>query len=104
MEFHFELRDDTKVSSAAAQSPEQIGVFFCVCVDNGSIRDHECKTLDVVARKSVQTIQPPSPASQHQTSRPGVRHHTRGKGEPYFLGGGVNGAEKAATVKTRAPR
>src|SRR5579864_9121250 len=101
MEFHFKFGDYAKVSTAASQSPKEIGIFGGGGVEDGAIGDDKREALDVVAGEAVQAVQPARAPAEDESCRACVRHHARGKNEPGSLGGNIYVAEKAPAAETR---
>ena len=81
MELIFERRDDAEVAAAAAQAPEQIGVFVLARMDEAAVRGDDIGRDQVVAGEAVHAHQPADPATQRQAGDAGRRDSAAGRRE-----------------------
>jgi hypothetical protein len=93
MEFHFKLRDDSKIAAASAQAPKQVGIFSRIGARNGTVSGHQRKAYDVVARESEKPSEPAKATSEDQSRRTGMRNDTRRERESILLSGDIDRAQ-----------
>ena len=63
----FELRNDTEIRTSAADTPEQLNVFVGTRRDELSVRGNDVDRQDVIAGKSVFTVQPAVPSTERKS-------------------------------------
>ena len=85
MQSVFNGRDDAEVAAAAAQRPEQIGVFSRVRHSELTVSGHDIGRDHVVDGETVLAHQPAQAAAECESRDAGVRYHTTGRGKPERL-------------------
>ena len=71
----FELRNHTEIRTSAADTPEQLNVFFGTRCDELSVRGNDVDRQEVIAGKSVFTVQPAVPSTKCKSCDAGVGRH-----------------------------
>src|SRR5216683_5281762 len=104
MEFDLKLDYHTKISSAAAQGPEQVGILIARGMHKRTVCRDRGEACNVVTGKSMQASEPSGAAAQHQPGSAGVGDHAGRKHQSCALGRDVDGAKKTPTGKARPAR
>ena len=80
-----EAGDHAKISAAAAQRPEQIGVLLLARADDPAVGGDDLGFQQTVARQAACALEPPETAAEREARDAGVRDLTAGDGEPVVL-------------------
>src|SRR5688572_33232818 len=75
MQLIFERGHDTKVSTPAANSPKEIGLFVLARAENLAASGHEFDGLEVVEGKAILAHQPTQPATERKPRDPRAGDH-----------------------------
>jgi hypothetical protein len=95
-----ELGDHAEVAASPSERPKEVWIFPIVRAQDGSVRDDHREAFNIVAGKTMQSVQPPSSTAQHQSGSTGVRNDPGGKCEANALRGRIYGSEKAAASES----
>src|SRR5204863_8686861 len=79
MESVLKARDDSKVSTAAAKSPKQIGVLLLARAQQLSVGGNDVRADKVVARQTAAAHQPSKSATERESGNAGARDRTAGR-------------------------
>jgi len=80
MKAYFKFRDNSKISTASAKGPGEVGVFFGIGARHHAVSGHQSKAFHVIAGKPVQPSQPAESTSENQPGGTRVRYDACGKG------------------------
>jgi hypothetical protein len=81
MQRKLELGHDAKVAAAAADCPEEIGVFVRADTPDRSIRSHDLRGHEIVDRKPKFTTESPVAAAEREPAQARVRDDAPGRDE-----------------------
>ena len=99
-----ELRDDAVVTTAAAQTPEEVWVLTFTRVDDVSAGQHNLSAEHVIDGITELAFEPAGAAAEGQATDSGAGHAPPGYREPMLLGRGVELAPRDAAFSRRHPR
>ena len=103
MQPEFEGRDDTEISAATAQCPEEIGVFRRAGRQPASRRGHDVGRQEVVAGETQAAGEPAEAAAQREAGDAGVRDRAGGGDEARAERGAVELAQQCARTDANRP-
>ena len=99
MKAYFEFRDNSKISTASAKGPREVGVFVGIGAHHRAVSGHQSKAFHVIAGKPVKPSQPAESTSENQAGGARVRYDAGGKGQSVVLSGLVDRTKKTAALE-----
>src|SRR5262245_61526171 len=100
MRTELEARHHSEVATAAAQSPEQLGIVLVARSYDAPVRGHHVGGDQVVAPKALRMPQPTVTTSGGEPADAGRRHDSEGNREPVPLRSNVDVADHRAAAGT----
>jgi hypothetical protein len=94
-----ERGDDAEVAAAAAQGPEEIGVFRFAGGDEAAVRQHQIGLEQIVDGQPELAGEVPDAAAQGETADPGRRDDAAGRNQPEGVGGVVDVAPRSRPLR-----
>jgi len=85
MQLELELRDDTEVAAASAQSPEEIRVLGLARVNEPAVGGDDVGAHEVVTRETELAHRPADAAAEREAGDAGRRDEAARRGEPVRL-------------------
>src|SRR5262245_28028147 len=85
MKVVFKRRDDAEIATAAAQAPEEIGVFGRTCPHPSTVGRHDIGGQEIIACQSESAAQPAKATTERKSGDAGVTVDTHGRGEAMGL-------------------
>ncbi|EDY21437.1 hypothetical protein CfE428DRAFT_0682 [Chthoniobacter flavus Ellin428] len=102
MQGKFELSDDTEISTAAAQGPEQVRVGTGSGVQRATVRRDNPRRDEIVRGEAVFAAEPAETAAQGEAGNARRGIDPRGRGEAVHLRGAIHVGQRAAWLHRRA--
>lgn len=98
VQLELEVGDDTEVSAAAADRPEEIGVLVLGGPQDAPVGHDDLRRDQVVHREAALPGQPAHPAPEGEPADAGVADHPHRHGQAVRLGGGVEVGDQGAAL------